>query len=177
MALSLADNYGNVFWNSCFYTTARLHLRWLPLAQRDGGAYWKSLMKQWCKQQLAVVHQDTWAERHKDLSKQRRTEAAEERVFAELGAKAVGGGKFACPHCCDPPVMMLPKSLRPRIQVCKDLPIEVRQRQAQQRTTYTGKKHKTELSTAAPSSSSFPPAPMIPSQKSEAQPRPVGKHA
>ena len=150
---------------------------WEEVAQREGGVYWKSLIKQWCKQQLAVVQQDTWAERHKDLSKQRRTEAAEERVFAELGAKAVGGGKFACPHCCDPPVMMLPKSLRPHIQVCKDLPLEVRQRQAQQRTTYTGKKHRSELSTAAPSSSSSPPAPMIPSQKSEVQPRNVCKLA
>ncbi len=118
---------------------AEAHLKWEELAQRNGGTVWKQLVKKWCRQQLVSSYQDTWLERHKDISQRRRTEAAEERIWNELGAKAVGGGKYACPHCVSLPVMQFPKSLRAHILVCQTLPLEVRTRQAEQRKTYTGK--------------------------------------
>lgn len=50
--------------------------------------------------------------------------------------------------------MMYPRSLRPHIEVCRTLPLDVRKRQAEQRTTYFGRKHKVQLSTVAPAASS-----------------------
>ena len=134
-------------------STDNVAMQWEELACREGGVYWKSLVRKWCKQQLLEQRKDTWLERHKDVAARRRTEAAEERTRAELGARPVGGGKYACPHCLDPPVVQFPRSLREHIKVCQALPREIRQRQAEQRRTAFGRKHREQLPTAAPSTS------------------------
>lgn len=64
----------------------------VTLAQQDGGSVWKQLVKQWVKKQLEVADEDTWLQRHSDLARRRRTEAAEERIRVDLGAKPAGGG-------------------------------------------------------------------------------------
>ena len=62
---------------------AEAHLKWEELAQRNGGTVWKQLVKKWCRQQLVSSY-----------------EAAEERIWNELGAKAVGGGQICMPALC-----------------------------------------------------------------------------
>ena len=129
---------------------------WEALANEDGGSKWNLLVKKWCKKQASLADEDTWLARHKDAAARGRTEAAEARVRQDLGARPVGGGKYACPHphCLDPPVMQFPRSLRGHIDICKDLPHEVRLRQAEQRATKTGRQFKTHLVMSAPSSDS-----------------------
>ena len=55
---------------------------WESLAQRDGGSYWKSLVKQWCTAQLACAHEDTWLERHKDVAARRRYRSSGREDFS-----------------------------------------------------------------------------------------------
>ena len=128
--------------------------KWEAIASENASARWSSLVKQWFKKQASAADDGTWLARHKDAASRGRTEAAEERVWADLGARPVSGGKFACPFCLDPLVMQFPHSLRSHIEICKDLPHEVRVRQAEQRRMKTGCLHKEALTTSAPAASS-----------------------
>ena len=62
-------------------------------------------------------------------TRRRSTEAAEECIRVDLGAKPAGGGQYICPHCAYPPVIHYPKSFKDHVQICQGLSAVVRQQQ------------------------------------------------
>ena len=59
--------------------------KWQEVAQRQGGIYWKSLIRKWVTSMETKADQDTWQARHADVARAGRKQAAYDCAFTELG--------------------------------------------------------------------------------------------
>ncbi len=144
---------------------------WIGVAQESGGAVWDSLLTKWTKHQRLQSHQQSWQQKHHPAAMAAKQRAAEECAFRLTGGRPVSIGKYACPHCFDPPVVMAVRSLQKHVVQCRDLPEEVRRRQAHQR----GQPHtRFRLTGKQPAPSATPHSTPTPQPKPKAarQPRP-----
>ena len=79
--------------------------RWVQMASEEGGAIWKSIVNAWRRHKRHLETKLTWVEKHSAAATAARRAAAAQRAFDELGAQPAADGKYACPHCSDPPVL------------------------------------------------------------------------
>ena len=112
------------------------HQRWTSIAQQEGGSTWNSMVNQWVRHQRQVLFKQTWQQKHHPEAMAAKQKAAEDRAFRLTGGTPVEGGKYACPHCFEPKVCRFLRSLKLHVATCKDLPEEVRRRQAATRAAF-----------------------------------------
>ena len=75
------------------------------MASEEGGAIWKSIVNAWRRHKRHLETKLTWVEKHSAAATAARRAAAAQRAFDELGAQPAADGKYACPHCSDPPAL------------------------------------------------------------------------
>ena len=99
--------------------------RWQELAQRQGGVYWKSLIRIWVRSAENSADKDTWQARHSDVSRSARVQAAYDRAYNELGVHRQPDGSYLCGYEGCKIVQTL-KGIRTHVDVCKHLSVAQR---------------------------------------------------
>lgn len=106
--------------------------QWHVLACQDDGAEWRRLLRLWLVRAKEQMHQDSWAERHKDAARAGRIQRCADKARDELGCIRQPDGRYLCGLEGCTKICSL-RAMRTHVQSCSSLTQAQRAAQAHSR--------------------------------------------